>query len=171
MSKTRLPAYIALLAIGTSMIDYSQAVNGNSPKSSTRSMHEYWRDMGELNREVAIQSSRNLHHVREIGTESVGRPLELLNEQNETAYEKYNSHNEGNSEKYEDLHEDSGARKRAKLSGKHHGGKRRQLSKCLNEWILFMFILHCLFAGALFGQHWNPAEPIAYRLYSLPHRH
>lgn len=125
--------------------------------SSSNSVHEYWRDVNEHNKEVAIQSSHNVHRIHEIGTESVGRSFEMLNEQNEVIYEKHYQNNERNSEKYEDIHEDSG--KRSKI--KNYGGKRRRsrLSKCINEWILFFLILHCLFAGAILGQHWNPLEP------------
>ena len=36
--------------------------------------------------------------------------------------------------------------------------RRGTLTKFINEWILFIFILHCLFVGALLehiGTHWN----------------
>ena len=118
-------------------------------------MHEYWRDMNEHNREVAVQSSHNMNRFYEIGKESTGRSLEVLNENNEIGYENHNTNNERNSKKYEDIHEDSG--KRSKTG--NYGGKRGRLAKSINEWLLFLLILHCLFAGALLGQHWNPLEP------------
>lgn len=122
---------------------------------SANSMHEYWRDMNEHNREVAVQSSHNMNRFYEIGKESTGRSLEVLNENNEIGYENHNTNNERNSKKYEDIHEDSG--KRSKTG--NYGGKRGRLAKSINEWLLFLLILHCLFAGALLGQHWNPLEP------------
>lgn len=110
-------------------------------------MQEYWRDVNEHNKELAVQNSHNSRRFHEIGIESVGRSLEILNEQNEVTYENINKDAERNSEKYEDIHEDSG--KRSQLN--NYGGKRQTLSQCINEWILFSFSSNTYLLGPSFA--------------------
>ena len=122
-------------------------VHGTEPSADMR--REYWQDMDEHNSDLCEQSSYNVHQENNMG--NLKRSFQVPHEQVDNSYGKQNDDLKQNRK---EIHKES--RKQSKRSQRRNF-KRRTMTKFINEWILFMFILHCLFAGALLdhiGTHW-----------------
>ena len=119
-------------------------VLGTQPSTGTR--REHWQGVNEHHRDLCVQSSYTVH--REDSVEE--RSTEVLHEHIYHSYEKHNDDIEVN-RTHRESHTQSKLNRRRIF-------KRGTMTKFINEWVLFMFILHCLFAGALLdhiGTHWN----------------
>ena len=116
-------------------------------ETEANAKHEYWQGVDEHNSDLWEKIPPTAHETNSM--ENVKRSFEVFREQVDSSYDKYYDVLEQNRKETQ--------RKNRKQS-KHRYFKRRTMTKFINEWILFVFILHCLFAGALLdhiGTHLN----------------
>lgn len=123
-------------------------------KTNMGTMSEYGQGVTDDHRHSYEQCSYNLD--RSDSMKTLEPPRQVLHEKIDT--------NSVNS--YEKCKGDVDQNEKKMYTGNHKQRKqlrqrifrRGTITKFINEWILFVFILHCLFAGALLdhiGTHWN----------------
>ena len=109
-----------------------------------------WKGVDAYNNDLCEQILHKVHQKSNM--ENVKRSFKILHEQVDNSYNK-----RSNVFKQNRMAIQKENRKQNKPNQQRHF-KRRTVTKFINEWILFIFILHCLFAGALLdhiGTHWN----------------
>ena len=100
-----------------------------------------WKGVDEHKNDLCEQILHKVH--QESSMENVKKSFEVLHEQVSNSYNKHS-----NVFKQNRMEMQKENRKQNKQNEQRHF-KRRTVIKFINEWILFIFILHCLFAGAL----------------------
>lgn len=111
-------------------------------RPNTDNKHEYWQGVNENDKDLRLQS-----RYHQNGVENLERLFYKLNANT------YNKHRNDVYLKTEILNEkDVNNDKPDKPPCQHF--KRGKMTKFFDKWIVFIFILHCLCAGALLD-HWT----------------
>ena len=119
-------------------------------ETSRDTMSRYGEGVKKHNNHPYVQCSCNSD--RSGSTKNLESSRQVLYEKIDNSHEKHNGDLKQNNQK---MH--TGNHKQRKQL-RQRIFRRGTITKFINEWILFVFILHCLFAGALLdhiGTHWN----------------